>query len=147
MARSYRRQAVIEAPVTDVWPLVRDPRTHPDWWPDVVEVRADGELGEGDGYTRVSRRLGFLDQVDGVWVVERLDEDVKEAHFRCTVSGTYTRFALTPVQGQTFIEVETGMLPPSLRWRVAQTMSGRYFLGWLRDVLDALPRVIGSRRG
>jgi len=54
---------------------------------DLYEVKASGELSEGGEYTRVSRRLGFLDMVDAVWVVERL-EHLKEAHFRCTVSGT-----------------------------------------------------------
>jgi hypothetical protein len=141
MADSYRRHALIEAPIEDVWPVVSDPRTHPDWWPEVTEVRASGELAEGEEYLRVSRRFGFLDQVDGVWVVERL-EHLKEAHFRCTVSGAYTRFALTPAQHQTFVEIEAGMLPPNLRWRLAKTLSRLYFVRWLRDVLDALPRVV-----
>lgn len=147
MSETYRRHRVIEAPIEDVWPIVSDPRTHPEWWPDVVEVRADGDLAEGDAYTRVSRRLGFLDQVDGVWVVEKL-EHLKEAHFRCTVSGSYARFALTPAEGETFVEVETGMLPTNLRWRVAQSMSRSYFVRWLRDVLDALPRQVDrAKRG
>ena len=141
MADSYRRHALIEAPIEDVWPVVSDPRTHPDWWPEVTEVRASGELTEGQEYLRVSRRLGFLDQVDGIWVVERL-EHLKEAHFRCSVSGAYTRFALTPAQDQTFVEIEAGMLPQNLRWRLAKTMSRLYFVRWLRDVLDALPRVV-----
>jgi hypothetical protein len=141
MADSYRRHALIEAPIEDVWPIVSDPRTHPDWWPEVSEVRASGELREGEEYTRVSRRLGFLDQVDGIWVVERL-EHLKEAHFRCVVSGSYTRFALTPAQDQTFVEIEAGMLPPNLRWRLAKTMSRLYYVRWLRAVLDALPRVV-----
>jgi Polyketide cyclase / dehydrase and lipid transport len=141
MADSYRRHALIEAPIEDVWSIVSDPRTHPDWWPDVIEVRASGPPTEGEKYWRASRRLGFLDQVDGIWVVERL-EHLKEAHFRCTVSGSYTRFALTPAQDQTFLEIEAGMLPPNLRWRLAKTMSRLYFVRWLREVLDALPRVV-----
>lgn len=144
MAESHRRHALIEAPIEDVWLIVSDPRTHPDWWPEVIEVRASGEPTEGDEYSRTSRRLGFLDQVDGIWVVERL-EHLKEAHFRCTVSGSYTRFALTPAQGQTFLEIEAGMLPPNFRWRVAKTMSRLYFARWLREVLDALPRVVLAR--
>ena len=35
MGRTYRHQAVIDARVEDVWAIVSDPRTHPDWWPDV----------------------------------------------------------------------------------------------------------------
>ena len=73
--------------------------------------------------------------------MERL-EHLKEAHFRCSVSGAYTRFALTPAQNQTFVEIEAGMLPQNLRWRLAKTMSRLYFVRWLRDVLDALPRVV-----
>jgi hypothetical protein len=145
IADSYRRQALVEAPVEEVWAVVSDPRTHPDWWPDVIEVRVFGEITEGGEYTRVSRRLGFLDQVDGIWVAERL-ENLKEAHFRCTVSGAYTRFALTPARDETFVEIEAGMLPPNLRWRLAKTLSRLYFVRWLRDVLDALPRVVAAQR-
>ena len=144
MAGPYRRHAVIEAPVEDVWAIVSDPRTHPQWWPDVVEVEAEGPVAEGDSYTRTSRRLGMLDQVDAIWVAERL-ENLREAHFRCTVSGTYTRFALTPAQDDTFVEVETGMLPPNLRWRVAGTLGRTYFHRWLRDVLVALPGVVAGK--
>jgi len=141
MAESYRRHALIEASIEDVWSIVSDPRTHPDWWPDVIEVRASGLPTEGEEYWRASRRLGFLDQVDGIWVVERL-EHLKEAHFRCTVSGSYARFAVTPAQDQTSLEIEAGMLPPNLRWRLAKAMSRLYFIRWLREVLDALPRVV-----
>ena len=144
MADMYRRHVLIEAPPEDVWAIVSDPRSHPDWWPDVYEVKASGELSEGGEYTRVSRRLGFLDVVDGVWIVERL-EHLKEVHFRCTVSGTYTRFALTPAQDDTFVEVEAGMLPTNARWRLMKTVDRLYFLPWLRDVLDALPKVVASR--
>jgi hypothetical protein len=77
----------------------------------------------------------------GVWVVERL-EHLKEARFRCTVSGAYTCFALTSARHQTFVEIEAGMLHPNLRWRLAKTLSRVYFVRWLREVLDALPRVV-----
>lgn len=88
------------------------------------------------------RRHAVIDApVEDVWVAERL-ENLREAHFRCTVSGTYTRFALTPAQDDTFVEVETGMLPPNLRWRVAGTLGRTYFHRWLRDVLVALPDVV-----
>jgi len=29
-----------------------------------------------------------------------------------------------------------------LRWRLAKSVSRLYFVRWLRDVLDALPRVV-----
>ena len=108
MAEVYRRHALIDAPLDTVWSVVTDPKTHPDWWPEVKDVRADliaGELSEGSEYTRRTRRYGFLDVVDNVWQVERMEE-LKECHFSCTATGTYTRFALTPAQDDTFVEIE-----------------------------------------
>lgn len=145
IADKYRHQALIDAPVEDVWAIVSDPHTHPGWWPDVLEVEVPDDLDEGGEYTRYSRRLGFLDAVDAVWIAERLDY-LKEARFRCTLSGSYAHFVLTSAQDETFIEVETGMLPTNLRWRLAKAMSRSYFKGWLRDVLDALPGEVARRR-
>ena len=140
-----RAHSLIEAPIEDVWAIVSDPRTHPEWWPEVDQILLAGEPGEGDRYTRVERRFGFLDQVDGVWVIERL-EHLKEAHFRCTISGSYARFALTPAQSDTFVEAEAGMLPTNRRWRVAKPVVQALYGRWLREMLDALPRVV-ARKG
>jgi hypothetical protein len=140
-AAGRHRHLLIRAPIEDVWAVVSDPRTHPDWWPELVGVRAPEEAREGDRYVRVERRLGFLDHVDVVWAVERL-KHLKEAHFRCTSSGTYARFALTPAQGDTFVEAEAGMLPPNSRWRAAKPVFELFFSRWLRDLLDGLPKVV-----
>ena len=145
MADMHRRHVLIEAPIEDVWAIVSDPETQPEWWPEVTEVRVDGEPEEGDEYTRVARRFGFLDQVDGVWKIERM-EHLKEAHFRCMVSGAYARFALTPAQDETFVEAEVGMLPPNLRWRITRPMFQVTFGRWLRELLDQLPRVVARSR-
>ena len=137
MADSYRHQAFIDAPIDDVWPLVSDPRTHPDWWPEVLTVVASDSLAEGDGYRQTSDAIPLVEAVESVWVVERL-EQLKEAHFRCTLTGSYARFSLTPAQGQTFVEIESGMEPTALRWRLLRTMSGSYYRRWVVEVLDAL---------
>lgn len=138
MARSYRHQALIEAPLDDVWPVVSDPRTHADWWPEVLGIVAGEGLGEGDEYLHTSKVLPFSDAVEAVWVVERM-EQLKEVHFRCTLSGTFARFTLTPAQGNTFVEAESGMDPATLRWRVLGALGRSYFRNWVIDVLDALP--------
>ena len=44
MGGTYRHQALIDSPVEDVWAVVSDPRTHPEWWPDVVDVQLDEPL-------------------------------------------------------------------------------------------------------
>jgi hypothetical protein len=146
VADVHRRHVLIEAPVEDVWAILSDPKTHVEWWPELVDVRVSDELAEGDEYKRVTRRLGFLDLVDGIWVAERL-EHLKEAHFRCTVTGTYTRFALTPAQSDTFVELEAGMLPTKPRWRVAKAFSAPMIRRWVKDLLDGLPEVVARRRG
>jgi uncharacterized protein YndB with AHSA1/START domain len=145
MAGTYRHQTLIEAPIEDVWAVVSDPRTHPEWWPDVVEVRIEEPLVVGGEYVRSSRLLPFLDAVEDVWVAERL-QDLKEARFRCTKTGTWAHFSLTPAQAQTFVELETGMDPTKLRWRLLKATSGSFFKGWILDVLDALPKEVVARR-
>jgi uncharacterized protein YndB with AHSA1/START domain len=145
MGGTYRHQALIEAPVEDVWAVVSDPRTHPEWWPDVVDVRIDEPLVEGGEYLRTSKLVPFLDAVEAVWVAERL-EDLKEARFRCTVSGTWARFTLTPAQGETYVELESGIDPTTLRWRLMNVMSGRFVKDWIVKVLDALPKEVVARR-
>jgi uncharacterized protein YndB with AHSA1/START domain len=145
MGGTYRHQALIDAPVEDVWAVVSDPRTHPDWWPDVVDVRLDEPLVEGGEYLRTSKLVPFLDAIEAVWVAERL-EDLKEARFRCTVSGTWARFTLTPAQGETYVELESGIDPTTLRWRLMNVMSGRFVKDWIVKVLDALPQEVVARR-
>jgi hypothetical protein len=146
MARSYRHQALIDASVADVWQVVSDPRTHPEWWPDVVRVEAEGRLTEGGEYVHSGKLMPFMDALDSVWVVERFDE-LKEAQFRCTMSGSYARFQLTPAQDDTFVEMEVGMDPTSWRWRAAEPFFGLQFKRWAFAVLDALPQAIRTRLG
>src|SRR3954462_12229021 len=145
MARSYRHQALIDAPVGDVWEIVRDPRTHPDWWPDVVRIEAPEHLTEGGEYVHTSKMMPFIDAVDAVWVVERMEE-LREAQFRCTMTGSYARFQLTPAQDDTYVEMEVGMDPTSLRWQVAKPLFGLQYKRWVLAVLDALPAAIRSRQ-
>ena len=146
MGGTYRHQALIDAPVEDVWAVVSDPRTHPEWWPDVVDVQLDEPLVEGGEYVRSSKLLPFRDAVEAVWVAERL-EDLKEARFRCTVSGSWASFSLTAAQGQTFVDAQTGVDPTTLRWRVMKAIGGSYLKDWLVKVLDALPGEVVARRG
>jgi hypothetical protein len=128
-----------------VWAIVSDPRTQPDWWPDVIGVSAAETLREGDEYTRSSTpMIPLVDAVDSVWVVERL-ELLKEAHFRCALSGTFARFSLTPAQGNTFVELESGMEPTAFRWRILGSASRSYFRRWVIEVLDGLAARSGQK--
>jgi hypothetical protein len=145
MAEPYRRQGLIEAPIDEVWGIVSDPHTHPDWWPELREVRVPVEGGNAGEYVRVSRRFGFLDMVDAVWVAEPM-EQLKQVNFRCTMTGTYTRFHLTPAQDDTFIELESGVDPIGVSGRVMQVMAPLFFKRWQDDLLEALPKVVEDVR-
>jgi hypothetical protein len=145
MAGPYRHQALIEAPLEEVWEVVTDPRTHPDWWPEVVGVEAPDELAEGGEYVRrTASSIPFVDAVDTIWVAERLDH-LREARFRCTASGAVARFTLTSAQEDTYVELEADIDPTSFRWRLAKPVFGLQFKKWIIDVLDALPGAIRSR--
>jgi uncharacterized protein YndB with AHSA1/START domain len=146
MARTYRHQALIDAPVDDVWEIISDPRTHPEWWPEVVRIDAPDHVDEGDEYVHTAKLIPLIDALDSVWFVERFEE-LKEARFRCTMTGTYARFQLTPAQDDTYVEMEVGMDPTSLKWRVAQPLFGLQYKRWVLEVLDALPAAIRSRVG
>jgi carbon monoxide dehydrogenase subunit G len=147
MAGPYRHQALIEAPLEDVWEVVIDPRTHPEWWPEVIAVESPEELTEGAEYLRKTESLvPFVDAVDSIWVAERLDH-LREARFRCTVSGAVARFTLTSAQQDTYVELEADIDPTSLKWRLAKPVFGLQFKKWIIEVLDALPGAIRSRAG
>jgi hypothetical protein len=145
MAEPYIRQGLIEAPLDDVWPIVSDPHTQPDWWPEVKHVRVDPEHEAAGEYTKTVRRFGFLDMVDAVWVAEPMEE-MKQVNFRCTMTGTYTRFNLTPAQDNTFIEIQSGVNPIGFSGRVVKVMGPMFFKRWQDELLEALPKVVEDMR-
>ena len=133
-----RRQALINASPRRVWDLLGDPRRHPEWWPRVVEVRGE-HFYEGSNYAQITRDP--TGQSETFWRVERL-EDLREIRMRCTQTGTYARWLLTEAQGSTFVDVEFGMDPTGVRYRVFDMTVGRpYFRRWLEQSLAALEEV------
>jgi uncharacterized protein YndB with AHSA1/START domain len=133
-----RSQALISASPSRVWDLLGDPRRHPEWWPRVVEVRGE-RFDEGSNYAQVTRDP--TGQSETFWRVERL-EDLREIRMRCTQTGTYARWLLTEAQGNTFVDVEFGMDPTGVRYRIFDLTVGRpYFRRWLDQSLAALEEV------
>jgi len=112
----------------------------------VVRIEAPEHVVEGDEYVHTAKMMRFVDAVDAVWVVERL-EQMKEAQFRCTMTGTWARFTLTPAQDETFVEMEAGIDPASWKWRLAEPFLGLQYKRWLMAVLDALPIALRQRKG
>jgi uncharacterized protein YndB with AHSA1/START domain len=135
---SWRQQALIEAPVEKVWELVGDPRRHPEWWPNVVSV-GDLRITEDATYRQVTREKGGT--IETTFNIEELDE-LHTIKVRCLDSGTYGDFRLTEVRGQTFADIELGIDPTNLRYRLFDFTQGkRYFRKWTEAALDGLKQV------
>ena len=132
---AIKRQAVIDAPVEEVWSLVGDPRRHPEWFPRVVEVNGE-RFEEGERYAQVTTQGRNTVETD--FLIERLD-DLHEIRFACQKSGMYAHWLLTDAQGNTFVDVEMGMQPKSAGNKVFDAVVGRvYFRRWLDQSLDSL---------
>jgi Polyketide cyclase / dehydrase and lipid transport len=130
-----RNQALINAPPGRVWNLVGDPQRHPEWWPRVIEVRGE-HFDEGSEYAQVTRDP--TGSMETTMRVERL-EDLREIHMRCTKTGTYAHWLLTEAQGNTFVDVEFGMEPIGVGYRIFDATLGRlYFRRWLDQSLAGL---------
>jgi hypothetical protein len=130
-----RKQAMIDAPVEAIWELVGDPRRHPEWWPRIIEI--DGRrFEEGDEYVLVAR--GSMGSTEARWLIEQ-KEDLREIHLRCQLTGTYARWHMTGAQGGTFVDLEIGMDPKALSYKIFDSTIGpRYFRRWADQSLEAL---------
>ena len=128
-------QALIEASPQQVWDLVGDPRRHPEWWPRIIEVRGE-RFDEGANFAQVTKDPGG--SVETTMAIDRLEE-LKAIHLRCTNTGTYSRWLLTEAQGNTFIDVEFGMDPIGVKYKIFDGAVGKlYFRRWLSQSIDAL---------
>jgi hypothetical protein len=140
---AVRRQALINASPNKVWELVGDPRRHPEWWPRVIEVRGE-TFDEGSNYAQVTKDPNG--QIETTMKVERL-ENLREINMRCTNTGTYSRWLLTEAQGDTFVDVEFGMDPIGVKYRVFDAAIGRLYFGrWLDKSLASLEQAAAERR-
>jgi hypothetical protein len=69
--------------------------------------------------------------------IEKLD-DLREIKLRCQ-SGYYSRWFLTPAQDSTFVDVEVGVEPPALQYRLLfRAMGKRYLRRIAEQAIDGL---------
>jgi hypothetical protein len=130
-----RRQTFIDAPVTQVWPLLGDPGRYPEWWPRVVEVHGD-RFEQGTEYVQVTR--GPIGSQATKMTLDRLD-DLREIRMRCLETGTYAHWLVTEARGGTFVDLALGMDPVDLASRAFDATLGRpYFRRWAEKSLAAL---------
>ena len=138
MGRTYRHQVVIDAPVGDVWAIVSDPRTHPEWWPEVVDVQLDGPLVEGGEFTRTSKPLPSWSTRRRVWVagvgLGGLEGGALSLRARRHV-GSLLAYARTGA------DVRRGRVGNGPEDVPLEPLNNAFFLKqWIVKVLDALPQ-------
>jgi uncharacterized protein YndB with AHSA1/START domain len=143
---SWRKQALIEAPVEEVWRFVGDPESYPAWAKDVVEVTGLPRL-EPDATFR-QRMKTPLGKTESTFRIEELEE-LREIKMRCTSSGLFSHWILTEAQENTFLDVEIGMEPTSTRYRIMSTAVGgkRWFHRLVDESIDGIRRALAERRG
>ena len=131
----HRRQALLDAPLEDVWRLIASPGRYPEWWPRVVEVAGD-RFEEGDTYVQLTRTPAG--KLESHFLIERR-QDLRQIRMSCQRTGTYADWLITSAQGGTFVELEMGMQPRRLDQRLIDAAIGkRYFQAWSQRSLEGL---------
>jgi uncharacterized protein YndB with AHSA1/START domain len=138
---SWRQQALIEAPVEDVWEAVGDPRKYPSWAADVMEVTGLAEVAPDARFQQVSKTPLFGEE-ETTFQIEAF-EQMREIKLRCQKSGYYSRWMLTEAQDSTFIDVEIGIDPTAVQFRLFFGALGkRHFRRITEDSLDGLRNLL-----
>jgi Polyketide cyclase / dehydrase and lipid transport len=140
---AYRAQAHFDAPLEDVWALVGNPATYPEWWPVAVEIR--GETFEvGDVYTQVVGIAGRRPEYSRI--IDRREE-FKELRWHCPTTGGFQHWLLTDAQSGTFVDMEMGIKDPEdARFGLFDKTVGRWFIKhWAEQAIDGLRRTLTSR--
>ena len=146
MPSSWRQQALIEAPVADVWALVGDPNRFPEWASYVVAITGLAAVEGGETFTQTSKSM--LGEHDTTFKIDELDE-LHAIKLRCLDSGFYSRWVLTEAQDSTFVDVEVGIEPTAIRFRAMMAAQGgkRYFRKLADDSIDGVRAAsTGSQR-
>jgi uncharacterized protein YndB with AHSA1/START domain len=141
----WHEQALIDAPVEDVWKLVGDPRRYPEWVSsEVIDVTGLPSVAKGAEYEQTTRSP--FGKSTTTMAIEELD-DLHEIRLRCTASGWYSHWKLTEAGGSTFADVEIGMEPYNAGYGAIDKVTGKR---WYRRVakasIDGIKRAVGSTR-
>jgi hypothetical protein len=140
---SWRQQALIDAPVGEVWELICDPARSPDWSDDVIAVTGVPTRIEKGSTFQVTSRGPLHMKATTTFTVDEL-EDLHEVKMRCQRSGFYSHWKLTEAQGGTFTEVELGIeRQPGAAGRAIAALHTKSFLRRsVETLLDNLRRAI-----
>lgn len=144
MPSSWKQQAVIDAPVQEVWSLIVNPSRFPEWTGDAIEVTgAPTTVEKGSTFTQRSHGPMGMKPVTTFEVVEF--DDLHEIKLVCRASGYYSHWLLTEAQGRTFADLEFGTEPRGVRQRArASAITKRSLREMAQASLDGLGRILGG---
>jgi polyketide cyclase/dehydrase/lipid transport protein len=142
---SWRQQALIEAPVEEVWELIGDPAKYPTWaGDDVIEVTGLPAVEVGARFHQVIRTPFGRQEVN--FRIEELDE-LREIRMTCDDSGLYSCWLLTEAQDNTFADVEFGLEPRNIGYRAFDATLGKQWYRRMTDrFIDGLRGTLAARR-
>jgi hypothetical protein len=149
---SWREQALVDAPIGEVWDLLCDPARASEWAEGMIAITGGPARIEtmGSMYDVEARGPLGLKATTPFRVTEF--EEMREVKMQCQVTGFYTRWLLTEAQGGTFTELELGVedLPQgrSLRGRAMTALHTKSFLRRaVEKTFDGLRHVLSRRPG
>jgi hypothetical protein len=127
---------VIEAPVGQVWAWVGDPRRYPEWAGNIISVTGLATVEADAEFQQISQTP--FKPTETTFKIEELD-DLHAIKLRCQQSGYYSRWVLTEAQSSTFAEVEIGVEPTAVQYRILfGAMGKRYFRRLSEQAIDGL---------
>ena len=144
---SWKQQALIEAPVNEVWEVLCDPARGPEWSEEVIAVTgAPTKIEKGSTFDVTARGPLRLKNTT-TFKVEELDE-LHEIKMKCQYSGFYSHWVLTDAQGATFAELELGVerMPGVEGFATSALHSKSYLRREVDKLLDGLRRAVGRTR-
>jgi polyketide cyclase/dehydrase/lipid transport protein len=122
--------------VEQVWAYVGDPRTYPEWAGNVISITGLATVEPDAEFQQVSQTP--LGKSETTFKVEELD-DLHTIKLRCQQSGYYSRWVLTEAQSSTFAEVEIGIEPTAVQYRLFfGAMGKRYLRRLVEQAIDGV---------
>ena len=119
-----------------VWAYIGDPRRYPEWAGNVVSITGLATVAPDAEFQQVSQTP--LGKAETTFKIEELD-DLHTIKLRCQQSGYYSRWVLTEAQSSTFAEVEIGIEPTAVQYRLLFGAMGKRYLRRLTEqAIDGL---------
>jgi hypothetical protein len=134
---SWKQQALIDAPVAEVWDILVDPARSPEWDEDVLAVTGAPTRIEKGSTFEVTGRGPLHMKATTTFKVEELS-DLHELKMKCQVSGFYSHWLLTEAQNGTFAEVELGIEPVESMSRRGRVGAALHTKSYLRRQVEKL---------